>query len=76
MDDYTFSPRNQVQFGYRLQEVSKDFIGGGTISGLFRAQRLYANADTGTVCVHTITSIGRFRLFPQFLNLMLQVPFS
>jgi membrane-associated phospholipid phosphatase len=26
---YTFSPRNQVQFGYRLQEVSKDFIGGG-----------------------------------------------
>ena len=26
---YTFSPRNQVQAGYRLQEVSKDFIGGG-----------------------------------------------
>ncbi len=26
---YTFSPRNRVQFGYRLQQVSKDFIGGG-----------------------------------------------
>jgi len=26
---YTFSPRNQLQAGYRLQEVSKDFIGGG-----------------------------------------------
>jgi membrane-associated phospholipid phosphatase len=26
---YSFSPRNQIQFGYRLQRVSKDFIGGG-----------------------------------------------
>ena len=26
---YSFSPRNQVQLGYRLQQVSKDFIGGG-----------------------------------------------
>ena len=26
---YTVSPRNQLQLGYRLQEVSKDFIGGG-----------------------------------------------
>jgi membrane-associated phospholipid phosphatase len=26
---YTFSARNQVQAGYRLQEVSKDFVGGG-----------------------------------------------
>ena len=26
---YTFSPRNQVQAGYRLQQVSKAFLGGG-----------------------------------------------
>ena len=26
---YSISPRNQVQLGYRLQQVSKDFIGGG-----------------------------------------------
>jgi hypothetical protein len=26
---YSFSPRDQLQLGYRLQEVSKDFIGGG-----------------------------------------------
>ncbi len=28
---YSFSPRNNVQLGYRLQEVSKDFIGGGRL---------------------------------------------
>ena len=26
---YSFSPRSRIQFGYRHQEVSKDFIGGG-----------------------------------------------
>jgi membrane-associated phospholipid phosphatase len=26
---YSFSPRNRLQAGYRLQEVQKDFIGGG-----------------------------------------------
>jgi hypothetical protein len=26
---YSFSPRNRTQLGYRLQQVSKDFIGGG-----------------------------------------------
>jgi hypothetical protein len=26
---YSFSPRSQLQLGYRLQQVSKDFIGGG-----------------------------------------------
>lgn len=39
---YSFSPRNLIQFGYRLQEVSKDFIGGGwsadySVSGNFMA---------------------------------------
>jgi Capsule assembly protein Wzi/PAP2 superfamily len=28
---YSFSPRNKLQFGYRHQEVSKDFIGGGRL---------------------------------------------
>jgi membrane-associated phospholipid phosphatase len=28
---YSFSPRNQLQLGYRLQEVSPDFIGGGRL---------------------------------------------
>jgi Capsule assembly protein Wzi/PAP2 superfamily len=28
---YSFSPRTQVQLGYRLQGVSKDFIGGGRL---------------------------------------------
>ncbi len=28
---YSFSPRSRVQLGYRLQEVSKDFIGGGRL---------------------------------------------
>lgn len=26
---YSFSPRSRIQFGYRHQEVSKDFLGGG-----------------------------------------------
>ena len=34
---YSFSPRNQVQLGYRLQQVSKDFIGGGRSVDLFCA---------------------------------------
>jgi membrane-associated phospholipid phosphatase len=29
---YWLSPRNTLQLGYRLQEVSKDFIGGGRLS--------------------------------------------
>jgi membrane-associated phospholipid phosphatase len=28
---YSFSPRTRLQLGYRLQEVSKDFIGGGRL---------------------------------------------
>jgi len=28
---YSFAPRTQLQLGYRLQEVSKDFIGGGRL---------------------------------------------
>jgi membrane-associated phospholipid phosphatase len=28
---YSFSPRNKLQVGYRQQEVSKDFIGGGRL---------------------------------------------
>lgn len=28
---YSFSPRTKVEFGYRHQEVSKDFIGGGRL---------------------------------------------
>ena len=28
---YSFSPRSKAQLGYRLQEVSKDFIGGGRL---------------------------------------------
>jgi hypothetical protein len=28
---YSFSPRNKLQLGYRLQDVSKDFIGGGRL---------------------------------------------
>ena len=28
---YSFSPRNKLQFGYRHQEVSHDFIGGGRL---------------------------------------------
>jgi hypothetical protein len=28
---YSFSPRSTVQIGYRLQQVSKDFIGGGRL---------------------------------------------
>ncbi len=31
---YSFSPRTQVQLQYRLQEVSKNFIGGGRLGGL------------------------------------------
>jgi hypothetical protein len=29
---YWFSPRSSLQFGYRLQEVSKDFLGGGRLA--------------------------------------------
>ncbi len=29
---YSFSPRTRLQLGYRLQEVSKDFIGGGRLA--------------------------------------------
>ncbi|HEY6766472.1 MAG TPA: capsule assembly Wzi family protein [Candidatus Sulfotelmatobacter sp.] len=29
---YSFSPRTRVQLGYRLQNVSKDFIGGGRLA--------------------------------------------
>jgi membrane-associated phospholipid phosphatase len=29
---YRFSPRSSLQFGYRLQEVSKDFLGGGRLA--------------------------------------------
>jgi len=29
---YSFSPRNRIQLGYRLQEVSKDFLGGGRLA--------------------------------------------
>src|ERR1700722_3552128 len=29
---YSFSPRTRVQLGYRLQDVSKDFIGGGRLA--------------------------------------------
>jgi len=36
---YSFSPRSQLQFGYRLQEVSHNFIAGG------RATDLSAAAD-------------------------------
>ena len=44
---YTFSPRNQVQAGYRLQEVSKAFIGGGrsvdySLRGEFMLARVLA----------------------------------
>ena len=28
---YSFSPRNKLQFGYRHQEVSKAFVGGGRL---------------------------------------------
>jgi len=28
---YSFSPRSNLQFGYRLQDVAKDFIGGGRL---------------------------------------------
>ncbi len=44
---YSFSPRDQVQLGYRLQEVSKDFIGGGrsedySVKGDFMLSRTIA----------------------------------
>jgi membrane-associated phospholipid phosphatase len=29
---YSFSPRNKIQFGYRLQTVAPDFIGGGRLA--------------------------------------------
>jgi len=28
---YSFSPRTRIELGYRLQDVSKEFIGGGRI---------------------------------------------
>jgi hypothetical protein len=42
---YSFSPRTQLQLGYRLQEVSKDFIGGGRLVDYSASGNLMLSRD-------------------------------
>ncbi|MBV9181551.1 MAG: phosphatase PAP2 family protein [Acidobacteria bacterium] len=42
---YSFSARSNLQFGYRLQEVSKDFIAGGRLADYFCKTNLKLGAN-------------------------------
>jgi membrane-associated phospholipid phosphatase len=44
---YSFSPRTQLQLGYRLQGVSKDFIGGGRLVDYSASGTFWASPRVG-----------------------------
>ena len=50
---YSFSPRNQLQLGYRLQGVPKDFVGGGRLADY--------SASAGFMVSHEIAFSGRLQ---------------
>jgi len=44
---YSFSPRSKLQFEYRLQEVSKDFIGGGRLADYSAQSEMMLTPNAG-----------------------------
>jgi hypothetical protein len=44
---YSFAPRTQIELGYRLQQVSKEFVGGGRLADYLVRGNLHLRDELG-----------------------------